>query len=672
MLDNDPSLIGVVIPCYGHPQFLAEAIISACEQVCDYTIKIVVVDDGCRFRETGEIVWALMSTYPDKLYYLRQRNTRLPGARNAGIRFLLELGDDLDSIFFLDSDNRLSPHSLSVYRTALGDSPRVGWAYPDISIFGLEARPSGFDIRETASSFSRLKQLMGNISEAGSLVRADLFRSGTFFDESMTSGFEDWDFWLSALGEGFVGVRAQNTGFMYRRRPESMLADSRRHEEILIARIRTKHAQLYSPKNLLALEQREAPAFAIHVVGRDDVLLTSDPKMPPASEKITKYFQRVCRSIWDNRPDFLPSFLIMIEESDWEVFCEASIYQRWAFWTMRDKVKALSFVQHFIGDKFGLKGERVGGDADFFARMLVVERAVLVSAIGASFDAADGEILPNPKVIRQNLAGQRVGETESDTEKPRYSDYEHMQRLHSELTRLIKLHSAPLQYVSHQSKRYSGPSCAGIQEVLMEQVCAVEGRAPFPVNQQSRRGAFFVDPLMLSTEERSQSFSDLLRTFQNRGWETFVILAMEPTHSFETLKWGWEEFADDFVPVILTQENEENSVYLGHKFESKLTLTQKEDFIVLCRATDMLIAVGPAIGMEVLGAAKPDGACSVVFLGDKFLTDQNMASLHAKLLAYEHAIAEVICEDLDLNSLLAAKGFPPAKFQSTQSFLNQL
>lgn len=195
--------IGVVIPAYGHPRFLGEAIVSACTQETDRPIHVVVVDDGCRFEETGTLVRNLMDQYPGTLFYLRHKNTRLPGARNKGVRFLLDAFPDMDAIFFLDADNRLAPYSLEAYRKALGDDESVGWAYPDISFFGLSWGRSGFDTRETAPDYSVLKHLTGNISEAGSLVRASMFRNGVFYDETMRSGFEDWDFWLSALGAGY-------------------------------------------------------------------------------------------------------------------------------------------------------------------------------------------------------------------------------------------------------------------------------------------------------------------------------------------------------------------------------------------------------------------------------------------------------------------------------------
>ncbi len=49
------------------------------------------------------------------------------------------------------------------------------------------------------------------------------------FDETMREGFEDWDFWLQAIAAGFVGRHLPRAGFQYRKRMESMLAESERN-----------------------------------------------------------------------------------------------------------------------------------------------------------------------------------------------------------------------------------------------------------------------------------------------------------------------------------------------------------------------------------------------------------------------------------------------------------
>ncbi|MGE0283271.1 MAG: glycosyltransferase family 2 protein, partial [Rhizobiaceae bacterium] len=94
--------------------------------------------------------------------------------------------------------------------------------------------------------YSRFRHLIGNICEAGSMVRADVFRQGIFFDETFRYGYEDWEFWLQCLERGMMGTRAENAGFLYRRRADSMLADADRMSQQIIDTIRRKHRALYN------------------------------------------------------------------------------------------------------------------------------------------------------------------------------------------------------------------------------------------------------------------------------------------------------------------------------------------------------------------------------------------------------------------------------------------
>lgn len=100
-----------------------------------------------------------------------------------------------------------------------------------------------------------------NICEAGSLIRRKVFEAGVFFDTTFKSGFEDWDFFLTAAEAGFRGKNIENFGFLYRKRAESMLADSERDAEAIRSEMRKKHKAIFSPRGLAALEQARRPAM---------------------------------------------------------------------------------------------------------------------------------------------------------------------------------------------------------------------------------------------------------------------------------------------------------------------------------------------------------------------------------------------------------------------------
>jgi hypothetical protein len=70
--------------------------------------------------------------------------------------------------------------SIRSYTQALLDDEEASWSFPDVTFSGLSAGHGGYDIRMTALRYSRFRHLIGNICEAGSMVRADVFRQGSF------------------------------------------------------------------------------------------------------------------------------------------------------------------------------------------------------------------------------------------------------------------------------------------------------------------------------------------------------------------------------------------------------------------------------------------------------------------------------------------------------------
>lgn len=271
-----PSPAGVlaafVIPAHGQPGLLAEAVLSALQQDAAPPAAVVVVDDGCPFPETSRTALELAAAHPGRVFTVRRPNGGLSAARNTGIDFALAAFPACRAVHFLDSDNRLHRHFLARSCAALAAAaPDIGWIYPDIDEFG------GDQDWSSAGGFSLLQLLTANYCDAGSLVRRELLDTGLRFDERMRSGFEDWDFWLSAAARGWRGQHLPGAGFRYRRRPESMLSASERMRPMLLGELHRKHAALLRPRRLLALEAAEAPRFAVYCPDQGGVRLALDP-----------------------------------------------------------------------------------------------------------------------------------------------------------------------------------------------------------------------------------------------------------------------------------------------------------------------------------------------------------------------------------------------------------
>ncbi len=259
-MSPDSIVIAVIVPAHRQPGLLGEAIASALGQEGAPPTAIVVVDDGCPFPETARTASAFAAAHPGRVFALRRPNGGLSAARNTGIEFALAAFPALQAVYFLDADNRLHPPFLGRAWGALEAAPTdTGWVYPDFDRFGLAAP-------ESSTPWSLLSCLTANMVEAGSLVRRAVLDAGLRFDETMRGGYEDWDFWLRAAAAGFRGQHLPDAGFRYRKRPESMLADSERQGAAITATLRHKPevAKLLAPRSLLALEAEEAPRFALY------------------------------------------------------------------------------------------------------------------------------------------------------------------------------------------------------------------------------------------------------------------------------------------------------------------------------------------------------------------------------------------------------------------------
>jgi hypothetical protein len=66
------------------------------------------------------------------------------------------------------------------------------------------------------------------------------------YREEMRLGYEDWDFWLSAIERGFTAKPLSEPLFLYRKRRDSMLSGSNKNRELLIARLVQNHPKLYA------------------------------------------------------------------------------------------------------------------------------------------------------------------------------------------------------------------------------------------------------------------------------------------------------------------------------------------------------------------------------------------------------------------------------------------
>ncbi len=276
--------IAVVVPVWRQGGYLAGAVRSALGQEIDIGVGVVIVNDGCPDPETHRVGEAMRDADPGRVSYLRQPNLGVSAARNAGILAALERWPNVEAVFPLDADNLLSPLTIAKLTSVLEERPDAAWASPTLEFFGAESGEW-----QIPGPYLPYRQLYGNQSDTGSLIRRSIFDAGIGFDEEIGGGYEDWDLFLRATMAGFRGALAGRCGFRYRRRPRPEPTEAEERALRMQAELRARHPDLFEPVALSLREHREMPRFALVRGDRDDVLLTSRCDLEPRRLSLAEF-----------------------------------------------------------------------------------------------------------------------------------------------------------------------------------------------------------------------------------------------------------------------------------------------------------------------------------------------------------------------------------------------
>ena len=180
----------VVVTCFNQGETVREAVDSALAQT-RLPAEIIVVDDG----STDDATLRLFGTLEDRgsstrpvVRVIRQANAGPSAARNAGIR-----AAHTPYVAVLDGDDLLMPDFLARTMAVLDIDDQVVAASGWLRTFGVleaEVRSDGGGLTDFLSR---------NRCPATCLIRRSAWERCGGYEESMRSGFEDWDFFLSLL-----------------------------------------------------------------------------------------------------------------------------------------------------------------------------------------------------------------------------------------------------------------------------------------------------------------------------------------------------------------------------------------------------------------------------------------------------------------------------------------
>ena len=192
-------LVSVIIPYFNQGDYLEDALLSSC-LACSYPIEIIVVDDGSTHSQSILAVDELRARYDFRL--IRQANSGLPGARNAGLRMAQG-----KFIQFLDADDFLGPDKIDIQIKEFDSDPNT-----DICLCEYDATNADGEVRHrmnpsTIAGFSLSREDFLLRWERGLSIpiHCALFRREVIekieFRTITQSGKEDWIFWIEVLSK---------------------------------------------------------------------------------------------------------------------------------------------------------------------------------------------------------------------------------------------------------------------------------------------------------------------------------------------------------------------------------------------------------------------------------------------------------------------------------------
>lgn len=245
--------VSVVIPCFNDGVFLKDALGSLLDQTLPPT-EVLIINDGSTQRRTLQV---LQSVNHPGLRVIHQENLGLASARNTGMRNAVG-----DYVYFLDADDLILPQCLEKLSWLLEERQGAVAAVSGIQLFG--GPKHGTVWGEACNPYViRIQNQWG----AGIMLRNQAIKKyHLWYDESMRSGYEDWELNIRLAKTGKKILFCPDALYRYRIRKKSLLSISRKRHVDVVGYIQAKHSDLYTYDSLLRTKR-------VHAAG---LLVTSD------------------------------------------------------------------------------------------------------------------------------------------------------------------------------------------------------------------------------------------------------------------------------------------------------------------------------------------------------------------------------------------------------------
>lgn len=224
--------ISIIITCYNDEKYIEQAVTMALAQAYEPK-EVIVVDDGSNSR-TKEVIKNLENKM-DLL--ITQENQGVSAARNRGIKEATG-----KYILVWDSDDYFNPDFCRKAIPIFTKNPSAvlvtcytRW-FSSRKKFDKIFKPRGGSLKDA---------LFGNVAMGSVMFEKSSWERAGGYDENMTLGYEDWEFYLRLLKRGGETMVLPEVLFNYRNKPNSKNKTANKRKYELLIYIYLKHQDLY-------------------------------------------------------------------------------------------------------------------------------------------------------------------------------------------------------------------------------------------------------------------------------------------------------------------------------------------------------------------------------------------------------------------------------------------
>lgn len=210
-----PPEISVVIPCYNYGRYLPDAVGSLMKQTFQ-SFEVIIVNDASTDNSLV-IAQSLADPFKGIRIIHLSNNVGTAAALNAGIKQAYG-----KYIAILSADDMMRPYRLAdFYRLQLANPH--SFIYDDLILFGTETdklagtKKVGGDVIFPLPPYDFEKLIHKNGVHAGIMYPRQAWAETGGYPGEMGRGREDWAFNVALGIKGYCGVKAERSGYLYRR-----------------------------------------------------------------------------------------------------------------------------------------------------------------------------------------------------------------------------------------------------------------------------------------------------------------------------------------------------------------------------------------------------------------------------------------------------------------------